>query len=319
MRARVGLLLALSLLALPCAAAPERPRVGIWITDIYDLDANNRTFSVKFWIWSVVPSGSKLKPLDTFTILHARQFTKSRSSSTETAGQIWSAADVTAVIRHDWDVREFPFDAHKLEIVIEDSEDEDSALQYAVDARQSGVQGDSLPRSWHLEGFTLLTRGHAYGTTFGDPALQVPHSRWSQLVARIHIERDAVGVFTKMLLGAYVAALLALLSFRIKTDQPTLFSARLALLVGSLFATVVNLRSTEAVIGRSDHFTLVDKIHVLIAVYILLGAIAALTSRRDFDREQLQRAIRRDRILIVAFAVSFVIINVALIWHAAIS
>jgi hypothetical protein len=323
MRSRIvaAVCLALAFLgaAAPCAAAPERPLVGVWITDLYDLDPNGRSFTAKFWLWSVTPPGSKIKPLDTIFVNHARQFTASRPVTIEQAGMIWTQVAVTAVMRHQWEVTHFPFDTHDLEIELEDGVYDDASLQYTVDARQSGIEENCLPRSWNLEGFSLTTRTNSYPTTFGDPALQVPHSRWSQAVARIEVRRDAVGIFVKMLMGAYVAVILALLSFRIKTDQPTLFSARLALLVGSLFATVVNLRSTEAVIGRSDHFTLVDKIHAVIAVYILAAAMAALMSRRDHDREQPERAIRRDRVAMVVFAVSFVAINAVLIGRAAMS
>lgn len=313
--------MALSLLAVPApsAAAPERPLIGVWITDLYDLDPNNRSFTAKFWLWSVVPKESKLKPLDTILVTHARQFTASRPVSIEQSGMIWTQVAVTAVIRHQWNVTHFPFDAHNLEIVFEDDEFDDTGLQYTADVRQSGIEDDGLTGSWKLKGFSLATRTNTYRTTFGDPALQAPRSRWSQVVARIEVKRDAIGIFVKMLMGAYVAVVLALLSFRIKTDQPTLFSARLALLVGSLFATVVNLRSTESVIGRSDHFTLVDKIHTVIAVYILAAALAALVSRRDQDREQPEKAIRRDRLAMIVFAVSFVAVNAVLIGRAAMS
>jgi hypothetical protein len=323
MQSRIGAAVCLALAFLGVAAsaraAPERPLVGVWITDLYDLDANNRSFTAKFWLWSVVPAGSKIKPLDTIIVTHARQFTASPPITIERSGMIWTQVAVTAVVRHHWDVAHFPFDGHELEIVLEDAEYDDASLQYTADVRQSGIDEHGLPRSWNLEGFSLSTRTTTYRTTFGDPALQAPRSRWSQAVARIEVKRDAVGMFVKLLIGAYVAVILALLSFRIKTDQPTLFSARLALLVGSLFATVVNLRSTEAVIGRSDHFTLVDKIHAVIAVYILGAALAAMMSRRDHDRERPEKAVRRDRLAMIVFAVSFVAVNAVLIGRAAMS
>jgi hypothetical protein len=306
----------LLLVALPCAAAPERPLVGVWITDLYDLDATNRSFTAKFWIWSVLPAGSKINPVKTMTVRHARQLTTFTPVTLKEDGKDWTLGLVTAVVQHHWDTRSFPFDRHTLEIVIEDAVYDDSLLEYVVDRKQSGTESDCLPRSWKATGFRLMTDRHTYRTTFGDPVLSAPRSQWSQLVIQVDVQREAVGIFVKLLVGAYVAFLLSLLSFRIKTDQPTLFSARLALLVGSLFATVVNLRSTESVIGRSEHFTLVDKIHFTIALYILASAIAALVSRREHDRERPERAIARDRVLMVVFGVSFLAINVALIWRA---
>ena len=306
----------LLVIALPCAAAPERPLTGVWVTDLYDLDPTNRSFTVKFWFWSVTPAGSAIKPVDNLFIHHARQVTVSDAATLQKPGKEWAQGLVTAVVQHHWDTSSFPFDRHTLEIVIEDGTYDDSILEYVVDHRQSGINADCLPRSWQLTAFRVMTRAHTYPTTFGDPTQTAARSRWSQLVIQIDVQREAVEIFIKLLLGAYVSFLLAMLSFRIKTDQPTLFSARLALLVGSLFATIVNLRSTESVIGRSDHFTLVDKIHLIIALYIFLAAVAALASRREHDRERPERAAARDRLLMILFGASFVVVNAALIGRA---
>jgi len=302
--------------ALPCAAAPERPLIGVWVTDVYDLDATNRSFSAKFWVWSVAPAGSKIKPLNTLSVIHARQLTVSPPVTQALSGQEWAQSQVTAVVRHHWNTRAFPFDRHTLQIVVEDSAYDDTALEYVVDHKQSGIEPDALGANWQLTGFRVLLEKHTYPSTFGDPSLTEPRSRWHRMVVEMDLQRHAVEIFIKLLIGAYAAFLLALLSFRIHTDQPTLFSARLALLVGSLFATVVNLRSTESVIGRSEVFTLVDKIHFAIALYIIIAALAALASRREHDRERPERALARDRVLMVAFGVSFVAINVGLILSA---
>lgn len=313
---RTGWMALLLAVALPCAAAPERPLVGVWVTDVYDLDPTNRSFTAKFWVWSVTPAGSKIKPLTTLAVVHARQLSISPPVTIQMAGQEWSQAQVTAVIRHHWNTRAFPFDRHTLQIVIEDSAYDDTALEYVVDHQQSGIEPDALAHTWTRTGFRVLLEKHTYPTTFGDPTLSAPRSRWHRIVVETDVERHAVEIFIKLLIGAYAAFLLALLSFRIHTDQPTLFSARLALLVGSLFATVVNLRSTESVIGRSDSFTLVDKIHLTIALYILIAALAALASRREHDRERPERALARDRVLMPAFGISFVIVNALLIASA---
>jgi nitrate reductase gamma subunit len=110
-----------------------------------------------------------------------------------------------------------------------------------------------------------------------------------------------------------------MLSYRIKTDQPTLFSARLGLLVGSLFATVVNLRSTEAVLGRTDDFTLVDKIHITISLYIFVAAVSALISRRLCDHDRVALSRRVDNISLLVTAAILIALNVVMISNAVIS
>jgi hypothetical protein len=49
----------------------------------------------------------------------------------------------------------------------------------------------------------------------------------------------------------------------------------LTLIIGSLFASIINLRNAESVIGRSESLTLVDRLHFLTFVYfIVLGIVA---------------------------------------------
>ena len=67
--AAAGLLL---LVTLPSMAEPERPVVGVFITDIYDLDPNSRSFAVQFWIWSLVPADAKIDPLAAISLRHSR-------------------------------------------------------------------------------------------------------------------------------------------------------------------------------------------------------------------------------------------------------
>lgn len=319
MSTAIGRLAVIGILLLASAravAAPERAVIGVWITDLYDLEPNSKSYGVRFWVWSVVRKDATIDPLGTMEFRHARSVTVGPPQVITVGDVTWKQREVRATFFTPWDVRSFPFDRHDLNFEMQDGLYDTTQLVYAVDTAQSGVDKEALPKTWHLTGFRAIETRYTFDTTFGDPSLTQQVSQYSQFEAHMLVRRNAVGIFFKLLLGAYVAFMMALLSFRIKTDQPTLFSARLGLLVGSLFATVVNLRSTEAVIGRSEHMTLVDEIHLTITIYVLLAAVAALVSRRHHDREKAQRALVVDRIAMVVFAVSFVAINVALILRA---
>src|SRR3954452_10433069 len=175
---------------------------------------------------------------------------------------------------------------------------------------ESGIDLDAMGSRWSIGSFRFDTELRRSPTTYGDPTLTKPKSYAAQGVVKVYAERRQTIIFAKLLIGAYVALLLAMLSYRIKTDQPTLFSARIGLLVGSLFATVVNLRSTEAVLGRTDDFTLVDKIHITISVYILVAAISALISRRLCDRDRVALSRKVDNISLLITASVFLALNV---------
>jgi hypothetical protein len=156
----------------------------------------------------------------------------------------------------------------------------------------------------------LETRTVSYPTHFGDPNPQrTPSSRWSEASLLIDVRRNGLGIFLKIIMVAYIAFALVMLSFLM--DAPV-FSSRISMLVGCLFATVVNMRASESVIGRTDSFTLVDQIHLLVAFFIFVSAVVALATRRAEGRT----ARRIDWWCAITSIVVFVFANVLLIARA---
>jgi hypothetical protein len=302
----------------PAPSGPERVVVGIYVTQIYDLDPAANSFSVSFWLWTRHRDAT-IRPLDTIHIMGAKKVESEPTLTLVKAGQVWDQKFFRAVIRYAWELREYPFDKHDFVVRFEEGLYDGGRLIYVADRVQSGIDPATLGSRWSVASFRFDTELRKSLTTYGDPTLTMPKSFSAQGVATIHAERRQRIIFVKLLIGAYVALLLALLSYRIKTDQPTLFSARLGLLVGSLFATVVNLRSTEAVLGRTDDFTLVDKIHITISLYILVAAVSALISRRLCERDRIALSRRVDRISLVVTAAIFLAINVIMISNAMLS
>jgi hypothetical protein len=297
---------------------PERVVVGVYVTQIYDLDPAGNSFTASFWLWTR-HRGGNIRPLDTIHILGAKKVESEPTLTLVKAGQVWDQKFFRAVIRYAWELREYPFDEHNFVIRFEEGLYDSESVVYVPDRMQSGIDLEAMGSRWSIGSFRFETELRRSPTTYGDPTLTKPKRFSAHGVVTVYAERRQTIIFWKLLIGAYVALLLALLSYRIKTDQPTLFSARLGLLVGSLFATVVNLRSTEAVLGRTDDFTLVDKIHITISVYILVAAVAALLSRHlcERDRAALSRTI--DKIFLLITAGIFLTLNVIMISNAVIS
>jgi cytochrome bd-type quinol oxidase subunit 2 len=87
------------------------------------------------------------------------------------------------------------------------------------------------------------------------------------------------------------------------------FSSRISLLIGSLFATVVNMRASESILGRTDTFGLTDQIHLLVAFFIFVSAATALITKGM----EAKRARRIDRWTALVSFVTFVLANAVLI------
>jgi hypothetical protein len=318
----VALALALPLRAESPAASPGRgPEpvvVGVYVTQIYDLDPSGNSFSASFWVWTRHRAHG-IHPLDTLHIIGAKKVESEPTLTLVRGGEEWDQKFFRAVIRYSWELREYPFDEHNFRINFEEGLYDGALVVYVPDKLQSGVDPGALGSRWAIGAFHFDTGLQKAATTYGDPTITTAKSYWAHGTVTVYGERRQMATFFKLLIGAYVAVMLALLSYRIKTDQPTLFSARLGLLVGSLFATVVNFRSTESVLGRTDDFTLVDKIHITIALYIMVAATSALISRRLCEREQIARSRTVDNISLLVTGVLFVGINLIMIFDAVIS
>jgi hypothetical protein len=291
-------------------AAPERVRVGAYVTDLYDFNPSANCYTVSMFVWTRHVS-PRLHPLDTLEIKNAKSVSLGKVFEVPRNGEIWSQRQVIAVIRYDWDLRHYPFDRHVLPLNFEEGEWDTSEVVYVADAAQTKVDPASTEDGWEMRGFRLATVPVRYPTTFGDPALAAASSVFSRATLTIEVERTQIGIFLKLLLGAYVAFVLAMMTLRM--DQPSLFNTRMSVLVGALFATLVNMRATEGVLGRSPDFTLVDRLHLTIAFYILAAAFVGFVTRRLAERGRKPAGERVDNVTLVAGVASFLVINAVLI------
>ena len=93
----------------------------------------------------------------------------------------------------------------------------------------------------------------------------------------------------------------------------------MTVLVGALFATVINLQVGNSVLGSPEAVSLVDEIHIVALAYVLIAAVMGVISWRDFESGRESRARRRDLVSLCVFGASFLVINVILIVLAATS
>ena len=88
----------------------------------------------------------------------------------------------------------------------------------------------------------------------------------------------------------------------------------MSLLAIALFSTAVNLVNASNALGTASGLTLVDKIHVMVLVYILVAAIVTVASRVLLDRGVEAADIARLNYRVGALvAISFGVLNALLI------
>ena len=106
-----------------------------------------------------------------------------------------------------------------------------------------------------------------------------PPSRYAAADATFVLERTSLVPFLKLTSGVLAAAFIAVFSFFYNPQEPGTFPGRLGLLVGVLFATLVNMRTADASLGDFDDLTLVTRIDLATLAFISLLAVLALHDR----------------------------------------
>ena len=133
-----------------------------------------------------------------------------------------------------------------------------------------------------MSDLTLETSVSEEPSTYGMPDAE--GARYARLEAAVTLERAQLLTFLKLTAGVYAGVFIAFLSFFYDPNDRGTFGGKLGLLVGVLFAVLVNMRTVDSTIGDTGHLTLVTDIHLATLAFIVALALVALRDRRRSDR-----------------------------------
>ncbi len=263
--------------------APAVCKMGVSIEDLYDLDMARDTFGATMWLWSLCPSPD-LKPLETIEFASAASLNLGNVTASEVGpGQFYASRHVQGTFRYNWNMDFYPFDRQRIVIPIDESEYGADTLVFEADTASSFLNPNIRDRldEWKISDLTVEALVTEHASTYGVPGLT--SSRYARLDAIIDLERTQTVTFFKLTSGVFAAAFIAFISFFYDPNDRSGFGGKLGLLVGCLFAVLVNLRSADTSIGDMGHFTLVTKIHLVTLVLIIVLAFIALWDRRKME------------------------------------
>jgi hypothetical protein len=319
----LAFLLTFGLTALAQAAEPANPtqpvpanvRTGAYITSLYDLNANNNTFTADLWLWFLHDKELALKPLKTLETANARDFKPGVDTVEDRGAERYHAQKVRGVFNHNWDVRNFPFDRHELTIRLEEGLADTDQIRYVADKVNTGFDPAIAIEGWRVKKVSINTGAHTYNSSFG--LGQGPGSSYAASTISIFIERDGIALFLKLISAVYIAFMVSIVSFFLDPSKDGLFNGRVSLSVGMIFAVVINSQRVASTLGQTPAFTLADKIHVLTLMAIVCALLGALVSRRLHMQGRGEYANVIDRRMALGMVVVFVALNLYMILSAA--
>ncbi|MFD0007890.1 hypothetical protein ACFVJ4_36515 [Streptomyces sp. NPDC127178] len=255
----------------PAASAASSCRVGAYVTDLYGLDVSPRTIKADFWLWSVCPSAD-VDVSRRLEFTNATQVSQSDRSGEKVGGEHWSQVKVSGTFRQQFNLREYPFDTQDIQIQVEDFHRNASQFTFVSDIKNSGYDHAISLDGFTIRDFGVQVRTRSYQTSFGDP--RITHgksSQFSQFVIELKLDRVDVAGFIRQVWPAYVAFLIASISYAMwTTDFLTVLGARFGILGASVFSVVLSMRSTSLT-GTLFGVTLIDQIHLATLLYTLVG------------------------------------------------
>ncbi len=159
------------------------------------------------------------------------------------------------------DLKKFPFDRQKMEIIIEDKKKTIDELQYIPDIEETGFDKSITFVGWNMEQWKVSTREHSYN---------IYNETYSQYVFEIPISRITINSIFKTFLPITFIILVMLSSFVLDPDKIT---TRLAMVGSALVASVMFHVSLANQLPPTGYLTFIDKFMVLSYFVILLSFI----------------------------------------------
>lgn len=281
---------------------PEKVTVGIYVNQITKLSLKENSYSVDFWIWFRWRRDD-LKPYESFEVSNGA-IERMELATVKKLGDVnYAYRRVVATITKYWDVSRYPLDNHRLDVIIEDKDDEEHKLVYLSDQENCNFDPDLKVPGWTLSRVLTNIGTSTHRSNFGDTTLPTgKESRYSSFTFSVHLERRGYEYFVKLFVGLLIAAFIAFLAFFIR---PTDLDPRFGLGIGAIFAAVASEYVISSSLPDTSVLTLADKLHIVAFAAIFLALAESVWSLRlcESGREELSR--RLDRMSVVVLPVLY--------------
>lgn len=287
---------------------PDTIRTGIYLKALYDFNSSDFSYDADLWMWFIYSTDS-LQPLKTIEISNAKKYEYQNKSIEKRNEKNWASQNCKATINQNWDLKHYPFDRQRLEVVLEESEYDLRKVTLAADESKFEFNSQIDIKGWKIDSSSIRTGVSHYKSDFGDPTLK-GESDYSKVYYTIYLSRNSLGLFFKLFIGCYVAFFVSFVVFFIK---PIYVDPRFGLSIGALFAAVGNKYVVDANMPESISFTLVDKIHDITFIYILASILLSIISLSIYDTANFQKQKKFDKVCWMVILATYFVVNLVLI------
>lgn len=261
---------------------PRQVEVGIFLTNLFDIDLHGNQYSAHFWVW-FLHDDLTYQPLQRTEVVNAKRARQHNEFRDIQGGSVWDVMNVEAVINEQWNIKRYPFDTQVLNIHLEDIEDTASDLQFIADTQGSRVDESLIPDGWQLSDYRVQVAPYTYDTRFGDPSLDgSASSDFSRISLAITLEREGQRLFITVFIGFFVATIFVTVTLAINMSRrahPVIpLQPRVTLASGAIFATIGSIYLLVNEMPYTTDFTLADSLLTTTSVGTVLSIISSFST-----------------------------------------
>lgn len=266
-------------------AGKAEVKIGMYINDIQQIDLHNYSFVADVYVW-FRDSDAQIVPGATFEWMN--MFAPDDHVQTDIYDEPVNQPDGAQyqVFRHQgpfaakFSVKNYPFDAHRLTIEIEDREWNASRLGYAIDQV-------TMNPAIELPGFVLGAPkieviNRPYPTNFGDTTIAEPET-YSRAIVSIPISRPVVSGITKSLLPVFIVVLVAAAALLLKPEH---IEARVGLSITALLTLVALQFSAQGALPEVGYLLMLDQIYLASYGFVLLVVALLVMTTGNAEEEK---------------------------------
>ncbi len=230
----------------------KKVNVGLYLLNLGKFDISTGSFTADFYL--SLTCENSCPPLE-FEFMNGRASSVEKIIDNPNEKFYRIQANLVSPI----DLKKFPFDKQKLEIIIEDKKKPMEELEYVPNLEETGIDDSITFIGWNMEDWKAYSKKHYY---------DVYDETYSQYVFEIPISRIKINAVFKTFLPITFIILVMLSSFVLDPDKIT---TRLAMVGSALVASVMFHVSIANQIPPVGYLTFIDKFMVLTYFVILLS------------------------------------------------
>lgn len=244
---------------------------GGYVTNIYGIAPADSTFSARFWVWSLCPEKA-WDPLPGLSFPGAINLAVSNNQHSYELGDYRHAELLQGQFYQQIDEHNYPFDKQDLVIEITPAANS-NALQLTADTQDSTITPGMAIPGWKVASYRVIDTPRRFAGNLGNRTIPADggHVKDTIFIETTLARSDQVG-FLRAALPLWIIFLIGAVSFLRTDSDPERIGARAGILVGLVFAIVLNMSAVDAAV-YSAGVSMLDQLHILTMAFILAGLV----------------------------------------------